>query len=195
MRGRTRAGTCTRLMGSFKYGQREPIHGTARAATWRCMLLSRPGRGRIINAMQGSMSARTYNLWLLLRPAEDVPGQWIAHCLDLDVVTQGNSISHAFTMAQEAVCMVVAEDMSEGRDPLERRAPDEFWAELWPVVTRGTVVPLSQLKGEGKDAALFCAAQIVVHAWSEKRMHDCPVEMPAIWTAGRRGSGEMAARV
>jgi predicted RNase H-like HicB family nuclease len=68
------------------------------------------------------------NLIVLVMPAEDLPGQWIAHCLNLDLVTQGNSIEHALEMAGEAIQMVVADDLRDGLDPLERPlAPRECW--------------------------------------------------------------------
>jgi predicted RNase H-like HicB family nuclease len=36
-------------------------------------------------------------------PAPDLKGQWIAHCHESDVVTQGNSAAHASEMLREAL--------------------------------------------------------------------------------------------
>ena len=80
------------------------------------------------------MRGKTYNLWLTVRRAPDLPGQWLAHCLDLDVMTQGNSLAHAIEMAREAVRMVIEDDLDAGRDPLDRRAPEEDWTELYAVL-------------------------------------------------------------
>ena len=66
-------------------------------------------------------------LWLKVSRARDVPGEWVAHCLDFDVVTQGNSRAHALRMVREAVEIVVREDLAAGRNPHARRAPPEFW--------------------------------------------------------------------
>lgn len=77
---------------------------------------------------------RVYNCWVIVRPADDIDGEWVAHCLDLDVVTQGSSPAHALEMAREAAAMVVVEDLNTNRDPLRRRAPEEFWAELYAMV-------------------------------------------------------------
>ena len=76
------------------------------------------------------MILKVYDLWVMIEPAHDVPGQWVAHCLSLDVVTQGNSAKHAFQMVVEAVTMTLADDLCHDVDPLARRAPEEFWTEL-----------------------------------------------------------------
>lgn len=71
------------------------------------------------------------SLSLLLTPAEDVPGQWIGHCLELDIVSVGTSAEHAAEMAREAVRDCVADDIRDGRDPFaRRRAPEEYF-EQW----------------------------------------------------------------
>ncbi len=66
----------------------------------------------------------------------DVPGQWVSHCLDIDVVSQGGSIDDAMEMLREAVAICVEDDLGEGEGlPLEgrRRAPSEYletWGEI-----------------------------------------------------------------
>jgi hypothetical protein len=57
------------------------------------------------------------------RAAPDVPGQWIAHCLDLDIVTQGESFKEAMMSICEAVDMALEEGAPEGYS----RAPEKFW--------------------------------------------------------------------
>jgi hypothetical protein len=67
-------------------------------------------------------------LHVLIKPADDVPGQWAGHCLDLDIVSAGTSASHAFEMTTEAVRECIADDLANGLDPWERRkAPPELW--------------------------------------------------------------------
>ena len=77
---------------------------------------------------------RTHNFWFVIRKADDVLGEWTAHCLELDVVTQGRSIDHAVEMLFEACMMVLAEDIENRRDWSERRAPEEHWIELWTML-------------------------------------------------------------
>lgn len=87
------------------------------------------------------MNARTYNLWVVVRPAPDLPKTWVAHCLDLDVISQGDSPLHAIDSVFEAVRMTVDSDLERGADPFARRAPEENWTDLWSIVRRGDRTP------------------------------------------------------
>jgi hypothetical protein len=79
------------------------------------------------------------NLWVLARPSEDIPDQWSVHCLDLDIVSAGDSLEDALEMIVEAVGMCVADDLKRGLDPFGRnRAPQEYWDELERVTSRGS---------------------------------------------------------
>jgi hypothetical protein len=80
---------------------------------------------------------RQFNLWALVQPAEDMPGQWVAHCLDLDVVTYGTSPKHAFEMVCDAAKIVLLDDLNRNHEPLLRRAPDELWRPLWEIANHG----------------------------------------------------------
>lgn len=88
---------------------------------------------------------RVFQYWVKLVPAPDVPGEWVAHCLDFDVVTQGHGLFHAMTMAHEAVAMVVLDDLEHGHDPTTRRAPKVFWNEMYEVLQRARPVELRDL--------------------------------------------------
>jgi hypothetical protein len=74
---------------------------------------------------------RKFNVWVMFRRPPAGDNQWEAHVLDLDVVTYGNSLTHAVEMAIEAAHMVLADDLEDGRDPFERRAPDEDWLAMY----------------------------------------------------------------
>jgi hypothetical protein len=76
--------------------------------------------------VQGGMD-RIFTAWVVVRRADDVPGQWVSHCLDYDVVSQGDSLDHAMKMVVESTTIVVADDVSKGRDPMSRRAPEACW--------------------------------------------------------------------
>jgi predicted RNase H-like HicB family nuclease len=76
--------------------------------------------------------ARSQPLQFLLHavvfPADDVPGSWIAHCLELDMVTVGNSEDHAMTMLDEAIALVAARRAQDGDFPFDfRPPPHEAW--------------------------------------------------------------------
>jgi len=78
------------------------------------------------------------NVTVLLKPAADLPGVWTAHCLHLDLVTQGDGFIGAMAAIREAVQLVVDVDLSEGRDPLTRpSAPEEYWSQFSEVVKHG----------------------------------------------------------
>lgn len=65
---------------------------------------------------------------ILIRPAVDIKGQWIAHCLNWDLVTQGDSAQHAVVMTIEAIAIAIEEDEAAGLDPADRpSAPREAW--------------------------------------------------------------------
>jgi predicted RNase H-like HicB family nuclease len=100
-------------------------------------------------------------VWVLVTPAEDLPGQWIAHCLDLDIVTQGASVEHAFKMAAEAIMLCVVDDISNGADPFDRKpAPQEDWATLHRYM-RGAV-PFDSIPDEALDKVSAVAAAVTL---------------------------------
>lgn len=74
-------------------------------------------------------------LHVVVEPDPDLPGQWTAHVLDLDVVTQGNSLEHALRMAAEACALVLADDLEAGLDLKRRRAPAHFWGEVGSILS------------------------------------------------------------
>jgi hypothetical protein len=82
-------------------------------------------------------------LAVLVTPAEDLPGVWVAHCLQLDLVTQGPDIAAAIEMARAAILDVVNDDLAQGVDPLQGRgiAPREAWAVLDSVVRNARPLP------------------------------------------------------
>ncbi|MCL2777752.1 MAG: hypothetical protein FWD73_07080 [Polyangiaceae bacterium] len=108
-----------------------------------------------------------YNLWIVVHPPEkDVPGQWLAHCLEFDTISQGNSFEHALKMIFEAIVMVVHADRLAGREPMERRAPEEFYEELYALLGRGEKVSMAELEKLSHEGRITtpCATQIELHA-------------------------------
>ncbi len=72
-------------------------------------------------------ATRTFSLTVYLTRAPDVAGQWVGHCLEIDVVSQGDSMRHAYEMTREAVEMVILDDLNSNREPALRSAPREEW--------------------------------------------------------------------
>lgn len=65
--------------------------------------------------------------WILIQPAPDLPGQFVAHHLETDVVSQGDDPRQALAMCREAL------KVSEGTT----RAPEEFFTTLKAVQDLG----------------------------------------------------------
>jgi predicted RNase H-like HicB family nuclease len=89
----------------------------------------------------------------MVTPAEGLPTQWSAHVLDFDVVTQGDSPTHAAQMAYEAAMMVALDDLNEGRDPHGRRAPQKFWARLYTALNGGEHVDARTVNATDRSKA------------------------------------------
>lgn len=51
----------------------------------------------------------TTKLNIKIFEAPDIPGVWVAHCVNYDVISQGNSPVHAFEMVIEALQMILDE--------------------------------------------------------------------------------------
>ena len=69
-----------------------------------------------------------HRLHVVIYPAPDLPGQWLSHCLELDLISQGNTPVHTLDMMAEAIQLCADENVREGRPPLAfRSAPSEIW--------------------------------------------------------------------
>jgi predicted RNase H-like HicB family nuclease len=101
------------------------------------------------------MNTREYNFWFVFKRAGDVPGEWVGHCLDLDVVTQGNSLQHAMQMLSEACSMTVCDDVRSSMDPLDRRAPQACWDSMFNIANHGVPVDFGTLD-ETKVSYVAC---------------------------------------
>lgn len=65
---------------------------------------------------------------VVMRKASDVEGEWVAHCLNLDVMSQGASMDDAFKNIIEVISLTITDDCAHGLDPLERpEAPEADW--------------------------------------------------------------------
>ncbi len=82
-------------------------------------------------------ATRTFSLNVFLTRAPDVAGQWVGHCLEVDVVSQGRSMKEAFEATREAVELVLLDDLGAGREPTRRSAPREEWEAAYAAVRTG----------------------------------------------------------
>ncbi len=169
--------------------EREHPHGVARDRhPQHARRVKHPTKGR----HSRPQDIRKYNFWVTVKPSTEARGEWVAHCLDVDVVTQGRSVVHAFEMAAEAVSMVLEDDLSRGVDPTSRRAPEEFWDGLYQLLAAGVMVPFAEAAAPTPGRSI--AAQLVVQVALVARSTPQPAtkresvpswEVPALWTKAR----------
>lgn len=148
---------------------------------------SRLGRQTLqANVHKPVVEVRPFTCWALIQRAEDIEDQWIAHCLDVDVVTQGSSAQHAFEMVYEATRSVLYDDIAGRREPLSRRAPDEFWDVLWRVVQAGEKI--EDVGGEvpGADVRIAVCFVTAAHPLEDSgSLDECPrPELVCRWVGG-----------
>lgn len=79
---------------------------------------------------------------IIRRCDEDGEVAWIAECIPLGVVTQGDNLPHALDMLVEAVDLVIDDDLGRGVDPLEARHPSRDLLEDWQRISGGPLVPV-----------------------------------------------------
>jgi regulator of nucleoside diphosphate kinase len=95
--------------------------------------------------MESPLLSFEENLWVIVQPASDVPGQWLARCLNLDIVSSGASLDGVLGALAQAVTICMGIEAPSAR----RKARREEWALLERIVRdgRGGVPP------EGADIA------------------------------------------
>jgi hypothetical protein len=98
------------------------------------------------------MTKNTPPLAYLVYEAADLPGQWVSHCLNFDLVSQGDSASDAIDSIVDAVNLVLAEATASDY----RMAPDYLWDQWASVLEEGEKVDIDDLddamKRDGRRA-------------------------------------------
>ena len=99
---------------------------------------------------------------VLVSRSDQVEGQWVAECLDIGLVTQGDSVKHAIEMTLEAVMLVIEEDLRAQRDTFSAlwRLPseDKRWRTYARVLSEGSPVSI-----EDTSRCQAVAAALLVH--------------------------------
>ena len=101
-----------------------------------------------MNRMHGRkvIERRVYSCWVIVEPAPDVKGKWIAHCLDFDTLSQADDAETAAKILIEATTHTILDDLAEGANPEARRAPDEDWAIIEQLVDAPQYGSFAELK-------------------------------------------------
>jgi len=89
-----------------------------------------------------------YYVHVVIYPAKDILGQWVSHCLENDLITQGNSLDHALCMTAEMLDFTMRDDLEDGKN-IRERAPapenDPDWKKYKDLSTIGREVWRSDL--------------------------------------------------
>lgn len=119
------------------------------------------------------------SFWILVHPVSDVPGQWVGHCLDLDIVSVGDSREHATQMVMEAVSTCLVDDLEQGRQPFELldKAPQEHWDALERVTRKGTYS--DGTPASSSDAVV--AGQLHISIKAESQARPSVRRLPPVW--------------
>lgn len=90
------------------------------------------------------MDTRPLNLRALIFRSETAPHLWVAHCLELDVISQGSSPLEARQAIEDAVLDTLNDDLSAGLDPLGRNpAPADVLRRWDDLILRARTVDLA----------------------------------------------------
>jgi len=105
---------------------------------------------RTMSHMHGRnvIERRVYPCWVIVEPAPDVKGKWIAHCLNFDTLAQADDAETAAKILIEATVYTILDDLAEGADPEARRAPDEDWAIIEQLVDAPLYSSFAELEKE-----------------------------------------------
>ena len=83
---------------------------------------------------------------ILIRQAPDIAGQWLAHCLNWDVLSHGSSPREAAAAIAEALVVTIEEDSHLGLDPSDRRpAPATYWEPFINAMKHGSPLNTDRL--------------------------------------------------
>lgn len=97
----------------------------------------------------------------ILTRASDVPGAWVAECIPLGVITQGDSLQHAIEMLVEAVDLVVDDDLARGADPLKVRAPIPGSTEELMALMSHPLQPIDIAHADASVSTVLVMVQVV----------------------------------
>ncbi len=101
--------------------------------------------------MERNVQKRAYSCWILVEQAEDLPGVWVSHCLNFDIISQGDTPQVAVESLVEAVMMAMSDDLLEHHEPTERTpAPTEDWDRLRVTLEGARKVKLSEVPRDAK---------------------------------------------
>lgn len=99
---------------------------------------------------------------VLIRREVGLEGQWVSHCLNWDLVSQGDSPAHALRMIAEAVIATISGDVADALDPDDRpAAPTELWDSFRAVLQNGTRISAADVDTLAKQLGQTVIAAVM----------------------------------
>jgi predicted RNase H-like HicB family nuclease len=105
---------------------------------------------------------KAFSGWAYITRAPDVANCWLAHFLDFNIMSQGDSPQQALEMVREAAGLVLADDLNSGRDPHDRQSEATDWEPLLRLFDNHTKVLIRQLDQHAGEFKEFAAPVTVV---------------------------------
>lgn len=87
----------------------------------------------------------------VLLERDDEIAVWVGHCLDLDLISQGETAQQAEALLKEAMQMFISEgELFTAEELQTRRAPEEYWEQF----ARAQVVQLEDVRATSIEIQL-----------------------------------------
>jgi hypothetical protein len=101
---------------------------------------------------------------VLIRRAPDVPGQWLAHCLNWDVIAYAPSIPEAMDQLARSLIMVIEDDEAMGLVPDDRpSAPEDHWEIYLRIQKQGKDVELETVVRRAAEGLVLAGTLRMAH--------------------------------
>lgn len=117
---------------------------------------------------------------VLIYPAADILNVWVAHCLDLDIVSQGapnEGFESASECIAEAIMLACQWDRNQQLDPFECRkpAPEDDWDEFTRIEFYGA--PFDHIKDPSKIYKIATYFKITYGSDPDPKVVELPVRI------------------
>lgn len=101
------------------------------------------------------MEVRSYRVWVLVRPSDEVEGLWTVDIPSLDYFSQGRTPTEAIEAAREVSLHLILHELNEGRDPL--RQDPQVEKEIAQVLLKGEPVQPDDLDARANEILAVAA--------------------------------------
>lgn len=131
---------------------------------------------------------RFYKSWVVVEPTE-LEGEWLAHVVDFDIVTQGEGWEGALRNAYDAMASALCADLDVGLDPEKRPpAPPEIRHLLDQVLKNGEPTDRDVIEEKVKGGKRLFLAFLIGMTFEKHRFMPLEHEIAQLCYANMRDS-------